>query len=261
MSDAGQRTTWWRLLCGVVLLLPGLRAHAGDRVVSLNLCTDQMLVLLAPEQIAALSPLAKDPSLSFVARQAERFPSVRASAEAVLRLHPDLILAAPYGAQATLAVLQQEHIPILRISLPQDLAGIREMTRQLAHALDVAARGEALLAHMETELAEQPHTDRGIRALVWEPRGFTVGRGTLMDSLLRAAGLSNASDGRLVGLEVLLRHPPDLLVVSTEPAYPSLATAVLQHAALAGIPRRTIPPALTICAGPFSAKAVTLLAQ
>ena len=45
--------------------------HAGaaipERVVSLNLCTDQMLVLLAPEKVLALSPLARDPALSFVA--------------------------------------------------------------------------------------------------------------------------------------------------------------------------------------------------
>ena len=65
-----------------------------------------MLVLLAPEKIAALSPLARDPALSFVAPQAAHLPIVRASAEAVLRLHPDLVLAAPYGAQTTLALLQ-----------------------------------------------------------------------------------------------------------------------------------------------------------
>jgi iron complex transport system substrate-binding protein len=235
--------------------------RAADRVVSLNLCTDQMLVLLTPEKIAALSSLAGDPALSFVASQARRFPSVRASAEAVLQLHPDLILAAPYGAQATLAVLQQEHIPVLQISLPQDLAGIRQMTRQIAHALDATAHGEALLTHMDAELADLPHRDRRIRALVWEPRGFTAGPGTLTDTLLRAAGLSNASDGQRVGLEALLRNPPDLLVLPTTPGYPSLATTALQHPALAGIPRRTIPPALTICAGPFSAQAVALLAQ
>ena len=50
-------------------------AEAVNRVVSLNLCTDQMLVLLAPEKIAALSPLARDPALSFVAPQAAHLPS------------------------------------------------------------------------------------------------------------------------------------------------------------------------------------------
>jgi iron complex transport system substrate-binding protein len=238
-----------------------LRSQAAHRVVSLNLCTDQMLVLLAPEKIAALSPLARDPSLSFVAAQAQQFPSIRASAEAVLRLHPDLILAAPYGAQSALSVLQQEHISILRISLAQDFVGIRRMTRQVAHALDETSRGEALLARMDTELAELPHAKRQIRALVWEPRGFTAGPGTLMDSLLRAAGLSNASDGRRFGLEALLRDPPGLLIMPTVPAYPSLATTMLQHPALAGIPQRTILPALTICAGPFSGEAAALLAR
>ncbi len=261
MSDAGQGTIWRCLLCGLLVLVPVLHGQAADRVVSLNLCTDQMLVLLAPEKIIALSPLAKDPSLSFVAHEAERFPSVRASAEAVLRLRPDLILAAPYGAQATLAVLQQEHIPIVRISLPQNLAGIRRMTRDIARTLDVTARGDMQLERMDAELAEVPHRDRVVRALVWEPRGFTAGPGTLMHALLRAAGLSNMSDGRRIGLEALLRRPPDLLVVPTTPAYPSLATTILQHPALAGIPQREIPPAMTICAGPFSAQAVALLAQ
>ena len=161
------------------------------RVVSLNLCTDQMLVLLAPEKIAALSPLARDPSLSFVAPQAAHLPIVRASAEAVLRLRPDLILAAPYGAQPTLALLQQEGVPVLRIALPHDFAGIREMTRLLAATLGVPRRGEILLAAMDTRLDTLPHPDHEIRALAWEPRGLTAGPGTLMDAVLRAAGLNN----------------------------------------------------------------------
>ena len=78
-----------------------------------------------PRRCAALSPLARDPALSFVAHEAAHLPIVRASAEAVLRLHPDLILAAPFGAQTTLALLEQEGTPVLRVDLPQDFAGIR----------------------------------------------------------------------------------------------------------------------------------------
>jgi iron complex transport system substrate-binding protein len=236
-------------------------AETADRVVSLNLCTDQMLVLLAPERIAALSPLARDPALSFVASRAEHLPIVRASAEAVLRLRPDLVLAAPYGAQTTLALLQQEHIRLLRIALPQDFAGIRQMTRLLASALGVPQRGEALLTEMDAELEALPHPNHTVRALAWEPRGLTAGPGTLMDAVLHAAGMSDASDGRRVGLEALLRNPPDLLVVPAAPGYPSLATDLLDHPALAALPRRSIPPALTVCAGPFSAQAAALLAR
>jgi iron complex transport system substrate-binding protein len=249
------------VLAAALLLTIASSAEAARRVVSLNLCTDQMLVLLASEKIAALSPLARDPALSFVAPQAAHLPIVRASAEAVLRLLPDLILAAPYGAQTTLAVLQQERIPVLRITLPQDFAGIRQTTRLLAATLDVPQRGEAVLAAMDAGLAALPHPDHIERALVWEPRGLTAGPGTLMDAVLHAAGMSNASDGRSVSLEALLRHPPDLLVVPAAPDYPSLATTLLDHPALAGLQRRAIPPALTICAGPFSVEAATLLAR
>jgi iron complex transport system substrate-binding protein len=248
----------------IALLMLNLLAQptrAADRVVSLNLCTDQMLVLLAPEKVTALSPLARDPALSFVARQAAHMPVVRASAEAVLRLRPDLILAAPYGAQTTLALLEQEGAPVLRIELAQDFAGIRQQTRTVAAALGVLPRADVLLASMDASLDSLPRPDHPVRALVWEPRGLTAGPGTLMDAVLRSAGLVNASDGRRVGLEALLRDPPDLLVVPATPEFPSLATELLQHPALAGLRRRAIPPALSICAGPFTAQAAALLAR
>ena len=231
------------------------------RVVSLNLCTDQMLVLLAPEKVAALSPLARDPALSFVASQAAHLPVVRASAEAVIRLHPDLVLAAPYGAQTTVSLLEQEALRVLRVDLPRDFAGIRAQTRLLAETLGVPQRGDAAIAAMDAVLADLPRRSQHERAVVWEPRGLTAGPGSLMDAVLHAAGFTNASDGRRVDVEALLRRPPDLLVVPATPEFPSLANALLEHPAVLGIPRVAVPPALTICAGPFSAQAVALLAR
>jgi iron complex transport system substrate-binding protein len=220
-----------------------------------------MLVLLAPEKVTALSPLARDPGLSFVAQQAMRMPVVRASAESVLHLHPDLVLAATYGAQTTLAVLEQEGTPVLRLDLPQDFDGIRSQTRLLADTLGVPRRGTALLAAMDATLNHLAQRPAPSRALVWEPRGLTAGPGTLMDAVLHLAGLANGSDGHRVGLEALLRRPPNLLVVPTAPEFPSLATDLLNHPALAGVRRLAISPALTICAGPFTAEAVVLLAR
>ena len=110
-------------------------------------------------------------------------------------------------------------------------------------------------------LAALPHPGHRLQAVAWEPRGLTAGPGTLMDAVLGSAGLANASDGRPMGLEALLRHAPDLLVVPGTPEFPSLATALLDHPALAGVHRRAVPPALTICAGPFTAEAAVLLAQ
>ncbi len=190
---------------------------------------------------------------------------MRPSAEAVLRLHPDLVLATDFGAQTTLALLQAEGVPVLRLDLPDDFAQIRAETTRLAAALGVPARGAALIAAMDAELASLPrplrHPAYRRTAIAWEPRGYTAGPGTLMDAVLKAAGFINAATGRTLGREALLRRPPDLLVVPDTPEFPSLATAMLDDPVLAGIPHRAVPPDLVICAGPFTARAVALLAR
>lgn len=275
-----------------------------DRVVSLNLCADQLLVLLAPERVAALSTLSRDPALSHVAPRAAALPQVRADAEAVLRLRPGLVLAGRYGAQPTAASLERRGVPVLRLDLPAGFDAIRAQVREVAAALDVPGRGEALIRDMDARLAALPRghappdsptaggqaahgpdgpgpaptahgpTDPAHatyapprvpqappRALLWGARGWASGPGTLGDAVLRAAGFENAGAGGVVGLETLLSRPPDLLVTAEAPAFPSLATELLRHPAVAGLPRRTVPPALLICAGPFTALAAEMLAQ
>lgn len=245
----------------LTLTLVASPVFGATRVVSLNLCADQLLVLLAPEKIAALSPLARNPTLSFVAPRAASLPIVRRSAEAVLRLHPDLILAGPYGAETTVALLQSEGLAVHRITLPQTFAGIRAQTLGLAALLGEPQRGAALIGAMNATLATVRRPPRPVTAIAWEPRGFTDGPATLTGAVLRAAGLTNLSDGRRFGVEALTRIRPDLLVVQQAPDFPSLATDLLYSPVLASIPRRALPPALTLCAGPFTAQAVAMLAR
>lgn len=246
----------------LALLAPVWPAR-GARVVSLNLCTDQWLVLLAPEQVVGLSPLARDPALSFVAAEAARLPMVHASAEAVMELHPDLILGARFGARTTLALLERAGLRVERLDLPVDFPGIRAAIRATAALLGVPERAAPLIAAMDAALPPPGLSPVGpsVEALVWEPRGWTGGPGGLMDAVVRAAGMVNTGSGGRVGLEALLRHPPAVLVLPEAAAGASLATEMLRHPAVRGIPVRTIPTPLTICPGPFTAEAVARLAR
>lgn len=237
----------------------GPAARAGG-VVSLNLCADQLLVLLAPELVAALEPMARDPALSFVAGQARALPSVRADAEAVLRLHPDLVLAGQYGAQTTVALLKARGVRVEKLEEPQDFPAIAEQVRHLAALLHVPARGATLVAEMQGRLAALPKQSHGT-ALFWEAGGWSAGPGSLADAVLRVAGWRDGGTGGRMGVERILADPPDLLVTDTASAMPSMATDLAWHPALRGLARRSVDPALVICGGPFTVAAAEALAR
>jgi iron complex transport system substrate-binding protein len=241
----------------LALALAAAPANAA-RVVSLNLCTDALLVQLAPAQVAALSPLARDPTLSPVATAAASLPWVRPDAEAVLRLRPDLVLAGEYGAQAALTVLRARGVRVVQVSEPVDFAGVSREVGTVAAALGVAGRGAAMVADMRARLGSIHVKARG-RAIFWEARGYTAGPGSFADSLLRTAGFVDVGRGRVVGLEAMLMHPPDVLVTAQAPAFPSLSTDLLAHPALARIKRLEVPPSLVTCPGPWSVAAVEII--
>jgi iron complex transport system substrate-binding protein len=234
-------------------------ACPAAKVVSLNLCTDQLLVLLAADQVAALEPLARDPALSFVAAQAAHLPQVQNDAEAVLALHPDLVLAGDFSAQTTLALLRQRGVRVVQLADADSFPAIAAQVTQLAGLLGVAARGQALVARMWRSLAAV--RKKSGTALLWQAHGWSAGPGSLGDTVLRAAGYTDIGTGGRVGLESLVAHPPGLLVTETAPRFPSMSTDLAWHPALRGIPRRFLPPPLLICGGPFTARAVALLTQ
>jgi iron complex transport system substrate-binding protein len=250
-------------------------AAPPGRIVSLNLCADQLVVLLAePQRIVSLSHLARDRELSYVAVQADAFPINHATAEEILPLAPDLVVAGAYTARPAVALLRARDVPVLELTIPQDFPGIRAQIRTVAAALGVPERGLSLVGDMDRLLAGAAPPPAGHPhplAIAWQAGGFTAGRGTLEDAVMTAAGLDNLASRRglagygYLSLEVVVAGHPDLLIAEAEPpGRPSLRQMLLQHPALShagAIGRRiALPPALMACAGPFTALAVQRLA-
>ena len=248
-------------------------AAAPVRVVSMNLCADELVLRLADrDQVLAVTYLARDPRGSTVATEAVGLPVTRGLTEEVVALKPDLVIAGAFTTRTTVGMLKRVGAPVLELGVPTDLDGVRAQIRQVAVALGHPERGEAMVAALDVRLASIVPAGRPLRALVMRPNAFTVAPGGLGDALIRAAGLVNVSAeiGRdrfgQVPLEAVALANPDLIVVDAgAPGSPSLADTLLHHPVFQALARahRTvdIPNRLWTCPGPQVAEVVARLAE
>ncbi|MBW4330203.1 ABC transporter substrate-binding protein [Stakelama sp. CBK3Z-3] len=253
-------------------LLIGAKAApspAPHRIVSLNLCADQYLLALADrEQIAALTDLARDPQMSAAAAKARDVPVSKGSAEDVIALRPDLIIASPWQRRETVAMLQDRGIARLDLPIANSYADIVAQIRTVAAAVGHKARGERLIADMNARLARLPHdVGKGRVAAYYQRRGFLTGTGTLVDDLMHQLGLVNLA-AKLekpalarIGLEEIALARPDYLIVESDAEkVRDRGTEMLHHPLLDPIPRLEVPQAWTVCGGPAYVLAAESLA-
>ena len=86
----------------------GAAPSAPRRIVSLHPCLAALLVHLADRrQVAGISRLSRDPQGSTIAGIAATLPVAGETAEEVLLLRPDLVLASTHTALATRRALQR----------------------------------------------------------------------------------------------------------------------------------------------------------
>jgi iron complex transport system substrate-binding protein len=262
------------LVAAALVPVPGQAAEAPRRIVSLDLCTDQLMIELAPrERIAAVTHLAADASVSAIPERARGIPITHGGAEDVLRLDPDLVLAGPFGVRGTVDLLQRLGRRVVIVPQPQDLSGVRAAVEAVAEAVGESAKGAALVADFDRRLAAlAPRTQgAGPAAVIYQIGGSVLGPGSLADAALAAAGFRNAAGsyrltrGGQVPLEVLVADPPDLLVLSSTPGeYRTVLADNLRHPAIAILRRQHASIELAwrhwLCGTPHIIEAVERLA-
>ena len=255
-----------RLLLLLLALASPARAVTPHHIVSLNLCADQFLIRLAdPGQIAGLTRLSHMATMSPVAAEAARFPAVGSSAEALLAAQPDLVLTG-WPGQADAATRAGLRTQVLVVPPANNYADIVGQVRLIAEAVGHPERGEALIREMDAELAAIPKSGHGRIAADYQRRGYLSGAGTLMDDMMRRVGLRNLAT-RLglpplanLPLEQFVAHRPDFLITGTGKAR-DLGSAMLDHPAIADIPRLRLPGPLVDCGGPSYPRAIRLLSD
>lgn len=254
-------------LVSVGFALAATQADAAPRrVVSLNLCADQLLLALADRsQIAALSALARDPGASAAAEIAQGLPQTRGTAEEALALAPDLVLLGPLDRLGTGRVLAARGVRVERLALPASLAEAQALVRQTAALLGHPERGEALARQLDIP---PPQEGRAPSALPYERRGYASGPQSILGELIGRAGFHHAGPGAglgdFVSLETVVARRPEVLIVgSGTTGAADQGAALLAHPALARLypaeRRILVPDALTVCPGPGFLAAVDRL--
>jgi iron complex transport system substrate-binding protein len=245
------------------------------RVVSLNLCADQLVLRLVPKsRIASVTWLAQEETSSSVADLARGIPTNQGFAEEALGVDPDLVVSGMYTTRGAVDFLKRQGRPVLDLGVPESFAETRAQIGEVAGALGVTGEGAALISGMDAKLAAHPPLPAAARprAMMLGPNGFATSYGPLVDEMMDRAGLVNiaaelGAHGRAsIPLETAILGGVDILVVDTdERSGPALALEVPDHPAVRALKRDVevvaLPSKLWTCAGPQLADAVAILAD
>ena len=134
-------------------------AEPPQRIMSLSLCTDQLLLQLVPkDRITSVTYLSRSSEYSYLSAEAEAVPINYGNSEEVLSERPDLVLAGTFAAAPTRMLLKRVGISLVEVPPAESFDQIRANTRLVAQVVGAEEKGEALIAEMDATLAELART-------------------------------------------------------------------------------------------------------
>lgn len=272
------------LLCFLLSVGGPAQSATLPTVASINLCTDQLVLLLAePHQVLSVSELSHQSAGSFLYEKARQFPANTGSSEHILTLAPDVVVAGQFTTKATISLLRELGLQVEILPIANSLADLYANIRSVAGWLGQHEKGEAMVLELKQRVASllnqnnaEPFTHSeaarpgSFIAAYYDPNGYTVGPNTLRGQVLALAGWENAAEHfgiqhyGSMSLESLVRVSPDAVIDSPY----SLGTysrgqQLLQHPALraSGLNPMVIriPSRQTTCAGPWTVDMIEYL--
>lgn len=242
-------------------------ASTPQRIMSLTVCTDELLMDLAPpSRIASLSYLSQEKAALKLWPEAAHLRVNHNSAEEIFAEKPDLVLTLAYASTDLRALLEKSGIPVLELPEAENFDQIRAITRMVGDAIGERARANRLIARMDAILrqlaASRPR--QVIRVAGWGGGGFVPGGDTLFNAVLDAAGGRNITvHDTYYDVEGLIAARPDILAFADDYIdTPSLRRDQNDHPLLMRLfaNRRIVYPAAYFgCGTPQSADAAATL--
>lgn len=249
-------------------------AEPPARVVSMNVCTDQLAMLVArPGQLHSVSWLAADPATSVLAGETDGLVLNHGLAEEIFLMRPDLVIAGTYTTRTTVALLERLGIPVAAFPPATSLDDIRANIVRMGALLGNERRAAALVAAFDAEraaLAARPASGRTLA--LYHANSYTSGAGTLADAVVTASGLRHLgaemgySGTVKLPLEVLIAADPDLVAGEDGAAgQPARAHDAMRHPAYRALADGgrgiAIDSRRWTCGAPFTLEAARRLAD
>lgn len=247
---------------------------APKRVVSMNVCTDQLAMLLAGDgQLHSVSNLAGQPETSVLANRADRYVVNYGRAEEIFVMRPDLVLAGTFTTRAAVGMLERLGFRVELFEPENSFADIRKSILRMGALLGRQSEARAITDEFDAEVAslEAERLPARPLAALYYPNSYTSGSGTLAAAVVEQAGLENL--GTKLGLagtvklplELLVTGKPDLVVTGNRSGDASSeATAILDHPALRSAVRpggqAVVADRYWVCGLPFTIEAARRLA-
>ncbi len=234
--------------------------------VSLNPCLDAILVEVAQDkQILALSHYSFQPGGSRMDPAiAGRFAATGGTAEEVIALAPDIVLASVFLPAPTQSALEHAGLRVETFGSPRSVAESAVQVERMGALVGDASAADALRARLlgvaagdSSDGASAKPAKAAPSVLLWQAGQIVAGQETLIAELIKEAGFSSHAEALgfdqadYVTLEQVLSEPPDVLLVAGD-------SAGQRHPALAQLSSTQVhafDPSLFFCAGPSIAEA------
>ena len=249
-----------------------------QRIVSMNLCTDELLMrIVDPARIAGITYLSQQAvnaplGLDAIAR---KLPINHGLAEEVIKLQPDLVLAGTFTTTTATTLLRHLGYNVVNFDPENTLADMRANIRKLGALVGEPARAERVITEFDARLAQlQAQIPPGEKPIFADigVNNYISGDATLYAEIVNAGGYRTLGQAigyagyRNIPLEQVLTERPALISTATPwTSPPSMSTMTLAHPALRTLLARTptiaIPERYTTCGAPSVLGAVEMLVE
>lgn len=243
-----------------------------QRIVSLNVCTDQLAMLLVDHsRIMGVSHLSHRDDTSVMAQAARKLPAIQVRAEEIFIRKPDVVLTATFGTREQTDILRRLGVRVEEFPPATSFADIRANVLRMGDVLGAETRARALVADFDAKLHQLATEAVGPRLLaaLYYANSYTSGSGTLAGEVVEWAGLDNlAAKIGLTGttalpLELLVMGKPDLVIQGRRFDPPVLADDVFSHPAVMFLRDQTsqtlVADKYWVCGTPLVTEAVEML--